>query len=458
MFGKRISRLKCLCILSMGMTLHVLAAELIILKDNSSIWAASVRKEGDQLVFVRDGGGDEERLEQNSVDMVISAVVRGRNYSAAEITSALDAIEQVSRRRGKLRKQLNMLRGEWSGLQKDTSGLEQEIGELLNRFARNPADTALFKDVKISIGMIQFKDMRGIYKEQINSALARIQKEYCATNMERLAGYTNVTTASVAQFVAARQIADDVAAAKPPAADLARVNEMIEKCWTNAWKYNGSRAWDSFQNAKTMQAYLDSARTLFDLKQHMAGNDQQKSVIDDLQNKMRAALAKSSPDYSLEMKGVPLNGADRDVLNRLRRRLTLITLASIPFEEHSFIFPTTTPAGASMRSVIHVPVRIIFARTPPPGRTYCLQAMILGNSGGAVVRRTKPLNLVLKDGHMDAGATFDFTTMERDFSPQRQRDGQACVLVLLVFNDKPERAGAESIWTAASVAFPIPVL
>jgi hypothetical protein len=357
-----------------------------------------------------------------------------------------------------LRKQLNMLRGEWSELRKNTSNLEPEIDNLLERFARNPGDTSGFKEVKVALGMVQFKDMRGQYKERIDAALNRMQHEYCATNKLRLAAYTNIATLSVVQFVAARRLAEDLNAAQPAASELAAINAMFDRCRTNAWNYNGRRAWEGYKKGKNLQSYLDGTGILLDLKRLVANDEQQKEFIDDLITKMRTELARTNSDYSFEMKGVPLNRADRDILNRLRRRLTLITLSSMPIDEHSFVFPTTTPAGMPMRSILTVPVRVVFARTPPAERIYCLQAMILGDMNSSIIRRTDPLNLVLKDGHMDVNARFDFTTAESDFQPQRQEDGRVYVLVMLVYNDNPGHGDDESAWTAASVAFPIPVL
>lgn len=438
------------------MAAAAMAADLIVRVDGTSVWARQVQAAGDYWRYVPDGGGPESQIARSDVDAVIPAVVRGTQYDAATVERVLSDIDRAIGRHGKLRKQLNMLRGEWGALQKDDSGLEKDIAAILAKFERDPADTARFKEARVALSMIQFKDMRGRYRDKIESGLAMMSAAYAATNMARLAVMTNIAGMTIGQFRVARQIAEDLRAAKIKPEDQAAVENSLAACRTNAWTFNGHRAWEAFQKEKNLQVYLDSASLLQALKTYVAADEQQQLFLDGLLAKLKAAVIKAVPDCSFDFEGFPLTRADRELLGR--RRIQRIKLTSIALDDHCFAFPKNSPRAGGLRSVISCEVRLIFSRSPSSEHVYCLQAMYFADMGRMAVRRTPPLDPALvRNGRIDIAAEFDFTNLERDFEPQRQEDDGLYALVMPVFCDKLEQGKEDAEWKAAGLGFPVPV-
>lgn len=469
-----------------------LADVMIITHDHVAISAKSARKNGTQIVYKDAASGAEHAISTNTVDAIIPRVERSRSYDDAYITKVLDRIHSLRTRHGTLLRQINEVRQEWEALQKPAAKLDDQIVSIEQGFRTSQKDTTAYKQAVMSLSMLQYKDVRGTYRERIDGILSTIRKDYVDLNTGTLKALGNASYIGIDDFRkidalgielsdasleaerpaltalrdairqrvftlqtdkarssfeaagmtldAARtsiamlmQTAEVVAATPEQKSSAAALQTTIREQTIDA---NAAKAVAAFDAAPSLDTYLATLGVLIPLRAEVAVTDDLKSRADAFMDSLRTKASGALPDYNFSYKGFPLTTNDTACMEANEATISSQAVPKLPVDEQCLILPLE-PVPPITSAPQMQPIRLIFNRQQPANREFAVFIVALGRGDDASTARILP-KLDMKDGRINMRLPVDLGFLPSGFAPKVDASGVFSVYVYVAARDMLE--------------------
>ncbi|OVE76214.1 hypothetical protein BVX97_02150 [bacterium E08(2017)] len=351
---------------------HLCAAtRLVVTSDGKSFWVSSIKQEGDILRYYENQTGEEKEIALDKVHGVIPSVTKGKHYTPGEIEKYINRIKKLKVKHKGLYRQLQTMQQEWEALQKPNPELEADIDKLKTSYDASDKSTAAYKQTVLDYGMIRYKDMQGKYAPKIDNLLEEIRSDYVAVNKARLekqaAGADQMGFDAFIDF----QTLAEYVAKEAKGGDKTAVEGMLQEVRTKVYDSQSRAAYTRFIRTKSIDAYLESARILYGLKENVAVTDEQKARVDKSMESLKAMVLKSNGGWQLTDKGFPLNRERGTMLSQLGHRASVNKMTYEDYNEEVLVIPERSPDNQiKWQRPFSFPMQAFIQRAQPAGRKF----------------------------------------------------------------------------------------
>lgn len=423
----------------------VYAESLIVTKEGKSMWASSVKQEGDVVKYMDRLTGEEKTVPLVGLHGVVRTVERGVQYTPDQMQKYIDTIKKLQKLHQNLFRELNSILQEWEALQKPSAELEGDIDRLAGEFKASDKGTKAYKKIVLDLGMVKYKDMQGKYAAQIENVLAEMKADYVNSNMEQLEKIASGAAALTSdQFVAFEILSKDVMH-ETEGEKKAFVENQLQK--TREVVYNSlcSSGYQAFIKTKSIDAYLESARILLAVKEQVAETPEQKDGIEKRIKALTDLAAKAQPAYRLEQDGFAFTGDDMSLMNNASR----VTFSDFDVNEQCFVLAESKPGAIKLRRPFSVPLRIVINRSQPKDRFFGMMVKMRSENDmhSHVVELGK---LQFSSGHAAISFSENFSELDNNFVPTPNEYGKYNIYCYLVYRVAVD--GNEDQWVPVSEA------
>ncbi len=377
---------KLLCMMVfVGLVGNLFAGDkLIVTKEGMCFWVTSVTQEGDVLKYNSKQTGEEKTIAISKLHGVVPVVVRGKRYTPGEIQKYITRIKKLQEKHKRLYRQLQTILQGWEALQKPNLELEGDIEKLKVFFASSDKRTSIYKKTVLDLGMVRYKDMQGKYGPKLDNVLADMKADYVKVNKERLEKQAaTAATMSFEAFAVHEQLTKDVLK-EAQESDKTAVSSMLLTTRQTVFDAQGRVALKVFLGKKSIDAFLQSARIMYGLKENVAATEKQKADIDKRIGQLFVQTQKYNASYHINEGGFPIGADTRKLQDAAMYRCSTSESTYADLREEVFIIPEKSTTGLRYGRTFSFPLRMVIQRAQPKDRKF---AFIVTYPGADTVTR-----------------------------------------------------------------------
>jgi len=351
-----------------------LRADLLIKKDGKSSWLVSYEQKADSISYRTAADGSELTIPLSDVDLILPSVQPDTPYTPEQADKALDTVNRASGKYPTLRKQMEMLKQQWQQVKDPDTEADGKINHFVQQFRDSDKSPKAFQDIAVQMEMLALRDAVGTFTAKIKKTVAEMQQETFATAKLKIDAMAGAERQTLANYLNLRRLVSEVKLSRATAEQKKYLNEVQEKCRKASMEAGLKASQTAFFGNKTVDGYLASMAILCDLKQNdVPVSDTEKADVDRYMKVMLTAAKTACKAYDFDNKGFPLDAQDRKLLDG-KKFDSIRATSGMPLVEQCYLIATDIPADAKQGDLISFPVRLIFNRTPVPGRKYNLVA------------------------------------------------------------------------------------
>jgi len=423
---------------------------LVVTKRGESIPARTAKKEGETVVYVRRDDGVEVSVPSAELSGVLPMVSRGTAYETADIEKFIARIKGVRDRHPTLLKQINGILQEWENLLKPNPEMEGTLERLAAEFQAGDKSPALYRKLAVDLGMLGYKDMQGKYAARIKTILDAARVDCVAANRARITAMVDGARKDPDRFLEVHRQVEEVAAiAEEP--ERSEIKGQLESVRSDCLTQGLQTALAAFEGKRDLDGYLESARRLFVLRDVVAATDADRARVETLLKRLLKDVAAALPAYDFSFEGFPMGKEDVRLYNAMQGGASRYTFADVTHEPACLMVPVRAPGVIGLKRPFSVPVRLIFNRAQPAGRTYGI-LVLLQQEGGGDQRYVLPLPaLILRNGQTEVTVQESFKEVDASFVPgPAMRDGRSAYFACLVYREGNAEPESLEDWHAVS--------
>lgn len=430
------------------------AESFIVTKEGKGLWAASVKKENDKILYIDKATGDEKTISVGDVESIIPKAQKGLQYPADQIKSRVSSLKVLEQKHEGLTRVLNQLRQEWEAYLKEDPEFEKKIDDAKKAFDESNKLTKAYKGATVDLSMFKYKDVQAKYMEKIDKYIEEVKKEYIASGFAHLERMANTNKMDISEFSEVKELASSLSeicdAAQKPKAGVFR-----EKARLVALGVNTRRALAEFASARTVDAYLSSNDRLFRTKARVAMEDSHKKAIDGMIATLIRDAGKALPACHFDLNGYPLTKSDRDMISKYGNYSYGLSDKSSDPNEQCLMFPLKQPEKVVLNRRYTIPLRLVFNRIQPKDRKYSMSVYIPGvkDAGGSYSSSIPLENVQVTNGHAEVTFVCDFEKVPEGFIPFASQDGRIHVYLTLECMIIPEGEMETSVRISSGCGF-----
>ncbi len=416
-----------------GVVFPLSAGHLLIRTDGSSQWVRNLKATHDRVTGTDEFSGESIDLDKTNVAAAIPVAQQGMAYPMNEVSNVLARIAQVQPHYPKLLKQLNLLKQGWEPFLKSDATLGPSIERAATNYCTSARSYVDWKAVQSALEMIKYRDARSEFKPLIDHLLKAFSQDYFETNRGRLLALSTSSCVHIETFYQARQLKEELISNHVPDSQKTEIIAAFERCRSNVFQQVARDAQADFKANPSLPGYLSNVALLCDLRDEVAPTLILKNIVTREISNWQMVLQKNNPGLSFEFEGYPFGEEDRRLTDQARRHMPLFnmqTAAGSP--EVCFLVPLEVPPRIRRVNSGIWKSRAIFNRRPSLNRRLALILLLHPESGPQAFRRCMELpGLSSGSGHSEFETHLDLSALPRDFTPSRQDDGAAYLIVYL---------------------------
>lgn len=338
---------------------------LIITKDGASIVAYKVDKTGAKVNY-SGPDGSRKSMDVARLYQILPKVVRGQTYQPTTVKKNIRYAYKAKAKFPNLRKQVQVVLDEWLAVRRQFKELTPEakaemkktIEKLFTEYESSPKTNADFSNLRGQLEMIRYKDLQGVFEDDIDARLEGISKVFIANIYKAIKQRCSKERITAEEFTEIKGLAKEHRAFQPPPEQLNDVKTLLPMVQKKCLTAEHAAARDSFKKSQDMETYLAANARLTLLLQHVA-EEGQKPTIERTRKKMQAAL--KSYDFRF---GYPLSKSDIKILGKIGTYSSTELPETYPY---AVIFPSERIASLDIRKKQKIRIYAIFGRKPPEG-------------------------------------------------------------------------------------------
>jgi hypothetical protein len=225
--------------------------------------------------------------------------------------------------------------------------------------------------------------------------------------------------------------------------DKAAVNSMLVATRQTVFDAQGRVALKGFLGKKSIDAFLESVRIMYGLKEHVVATEKQKADIDKRIGQLFVQTQKYNTSYRINEGGFPI-GADTRKLQDAAMSLCSTSVSTyMDLREEVFIIPEKSIAGLGFGRAFSFPLRMVIQRAQPKDRQFALFVTYPGAGTATHVIGTPQF----KNGFASVKFDEDFADLSgKEISPNEE--GHHYFYFYMAYKVPREKGG--STWQAVS--------
>ncbi|MFO7870790.1 MAG: hypothetical protein R6V03_05090 [Kiritimatiellia bacterium] len=402
------------------------SADVFVVKKNGDgFWALRVEKKDGAAEYVHRDTGRRGRLDASEIDGLIPTVQRGNKYDPDKVRERVDEIKRLRGKHGKLLRKLNRLLQEWQVLLRESPEFDGKIRKLVDEFNESGKDPKTYSRIALALGMLKYKDMRGEYTDDIESAIARVKKGFLDYNGKRFREIVEEKEMSFDKFAEAEYLKDELV--RVAGDDASREFETLFSEYRESI-YNASLegAKQIFSARPSVDSYLKSRAILVFVRDSVAaGEDEQQDAAQRIES-LVAKVSDTVNSYSFDYKGYPLSPEDLKLFRKNQDYASRIKFSSVTVREQCLIIPRESPGRVSVGSAFSVPLKLVFNCAQVPETVFGMTVLLTGVQGIESYTVRLP-DLEIAAGHAEVTFTNDPSLIPESFRLARDAGGRVAV-------------------------------
>ena len=378
--------------------LHGSAASLLVLKDGSSIVVGKVSKKG-QSIHYTDKSGKPGDIAVEKLYIILPKVTRGQNYKPETISKVIAMVKKTRAAYPKLKKQTKILLDEWMALRNQLAELtpgakkdmEAKIKKLIEEYEGGKKGRTELNGFLRDMNMIQYKDLRGVFYEQIQKALNKYKTEFVTKELARVKLKEKI---SIKEFLIIKETLSGLIFLKPSLKLKGEIKNRFKTARENCLKPALQKVVKSFAAKPSLGLYLKANSYLHKLSDQVADEAWKDKI-----SLTRKSLQKKLPAYDFRVPGFenyPLTKKDKAGLEPMKAYLP----SALNETAKALVLPVKKPAAVGLAKAYELDIKVIFRMDPPKNLGYSLKPF------GIFYRPGRPIPL--KNGRASFTLFFDF--------------------------------------------------